>query len=94
MIMEKNPYQFFFPAFQGYKGAIFHFRLGTIPRRKGTGNSKAVTSVQERSRFLYFSVVSLGVFNNPVHIFVPQFSFSAHEKQQRNTEIARPAFLY
>ena len=53
--MKKNPYQFLFPVFEAYKSVKFHFRLGTIPPKIETGNSRAVTSIQEHL-FRNFSI--------------------------------------
>ena len=33
MKIEKNPYQFFFPAFEAYKNIKFHFRMVKILRK-------------------------------------------------------------
>ena len=60
-----------------------------------TGDSEAVTSMQEHLilRFLYFSVVSFWVLNNPIQIFVHKVFFPCTQKtteEQRNRETGVP----
>lgn len=43
---KKNSYQFF-PASEECKGVKFHFCLGTMRAIRETGDSRAVTSMQE-----------------------------------------------
>ena len=40
---KKIPYQFFFPAFEAHKSMKFQYRAG-----RENGDSRAVTSIQER----------------------------------------------
>ena len=55
--------------------------------RQGTGDSRDVMSIQEHLvlQFLYSSVVSFWVFNNPIHFWFAQFSSSVHKKTTEHT---------
>ena len=57
--------------------------------RQGTGDNKAVMSIQECLVFqcLCSSVVSFRVFNNPIHMSSTQFSSSAHENNYRQLHL-------
>ena len=72
-----------------------NFTSFNTTQKRENGDSRAVTSMQERfvSRFLYFSVVSFRVFNNLIHIFVHTVFFLCTRKateEERYREASVP----
>ena len=92
--LKEIPYQF---SLRLRRITAWNFTFGWIRyrARRETRDSSAVTLIKERLvlLFLYFSIISFGVFNNPIRVFFHTF-LPLLEKQLRNWEIAKVVFLF